>query len=177
MKQLLLRFWLMDRFIVTHVAISRWFYFRVPLLGRGISAILDRMLLYFYGIDLRAFSINVKQLSIAHPVGVLLGGNGIYSAGRVTIMAGVKFVSRNPKHEEYLARHAKQRVFVLGDNVVIGANSVVIGPVDICDNVLVGAMSLVNKSILEPGVYVGVPVRKVAEESGDDWVSHMGPGR
>ena len=64
-------------------------------------------------------------------------------------------------------------MFVLGDNVVIGANSVVMGPVDICDNVLIGAMSLVNKSISEPGVYVGVPARKVSAEVSDEWVAHL----
>jgi serine acetyltransferase len=57
--------------------------------------------------------------------------------------------------------------------VVIGANSVVIGPVDICDNVVVGAMSLVNRSITEPGVYVGVPVRKVKDTPDDIWVAHL----
>ena len=68
---------------------------------------------------------------------------------------------------------ANAGVFVLGDNVVIGANSVVMGPVDICDNVLIGAMSLVNRSIAEPGVYVGVPARKVSAEVSDEWVAHL----
>ena len=38
-------------------------------------------------------------------------------------MAGVKFVGRSPTDLEYRKRHAASRVFVLGDNVVIGANS------------------------------------------------------
>jgi acetyltransferase-like isoleucine patch superfamily enzyme len=104
---------------------------------------------------------------------VLLGGNGIVSKGRVAVMAGVKFVGRSPTDAEYLARHREQRVFVLGDNVVIGANSVILGPIDICDNVLIGALSLVNRSISEPGVYVGIPARKVSSEVSEEWVAHL----
>jgi acetyltransferase-like isoleucine patch superfamily enzyme len=173
MKQFLLDRWLMERIVRRCIARSRFFHFRVPLVGRWLSRWLDRRLLQKYGIDLMAFSIDVRSLSIAHPVGVLLGGNGIHSPGRVAIMAGVKFVARSPNDPEYLARHKHSRVFVLGDNVVIGSNSVVIGPVDICDDVLVGAMSLVNRSITEPGVYVGVPVRKVADAPGEEWVAHL----
>lgn len=155
------------------VAASRWVYDNVPVLGRGLSLVMDRLLLMVYGIDLRAMAIDVRALSISHPVGVLLGGNGLYSSGRVAVMSGVKFVAHSPDHPDYLRRHSERRVFVLGDNVVIGANSVVIGPVTICDDVLIGAMSLVNRDIVEPGVYVGVPVRKVSNQVTDQWVRHL----
>jgi serine acetyltransferase len=172
-KQWLLGFWLVERYIRKHIAISRWFYYRMPLFGRVTSQLLDRLLLCTHGIDLASSSIDVKALSIAHPGGILLGGNGIVSGGRVAVMAGVKFVGRSPNDAEYLARHRERRVFVLGDNVVIGANSVVLGPIDICDNVVVGALSLVNRSISEPGIYVGVPARKVSADVSDEWVSHL----
>jgi len=173
MKQLLLRFLLIERFIRQHIAVSRYFYYKVPLFGRFISMGMDRMLLHAYGIDLNASSINVKALSISHPCGILLGGNGIVSKGRVAIMAGAKFAGRSPTDPEYLRRHRERQVFVLGDNVVIGANSVILGPVDICDNVVIGALSLVNKSISEPGIYVGIPVRKLDGQVSDEWVSHL----
>lgn len=86
----------------------------------------------------RAIRLHIRvsrALSISHPGGILLGGNGIISPGRVAVMAGVKLVGRSPDDPEYLRRHAERRVFVFGDNVVIGANSVVIVPADICDNV------------------------------------------
>lgn len=172
-KRAVLAIWLVERAIRLHIAVSRTLYFRVPLLGRALSLVLDRLLLVVYGLDLMSASIDVRLLSIAHPGGILLGGNGIVSHGRVAVMAGVKFVGRSPTDAEYLRRHALRRVFVLGDNVVIGANSVVIGPVDICDNVTVGAMSLVNRSITEPGVYVGTPARKVKDAAGDEWVAHL----
>lgn len=173
MKRMILGCWLIDRFIRRHIAVSRFLYFRVPLIGRALSHVLDRTLLVWYGIDLMSSSIDIKALSIAHPGGILLGGNGIASAGRVAIMAGVKFVGRSPSDPEYLRRHAERRVFCLGDNVVIGANSVIVGPVDICDNVLIGALSLVNKSISEPGVYVGIPAKKVSSAVTEEWVAHL----
>lgn len=173
MKRMILGYWMIERYIRRHIRISRFVYFHVPLIGRALSLALDRMLLICYGIDLMSSSIDVRALSISHPGGILLGGNGIVSTGRVAIMAGVKFVGRSPADPEYLRRHALRRVFCLGDNVVIGANSVLVGPIDICDNVMIGAMSLVNKSIAEPGVYVGMPARKVAGPASDEWVAHL----
>jgi serine acetyltransferase len=172
-KRMMLGCWLIERIIRRHIAISRFLYFRVPLIGRLLSRVLDRALLVWYGIDLMSSAIDVKSLSIAHPGGILLGGNGIVSTGRVAVMAGAKFVGRSPSDPEYLRRHRERRVFCLGDNVVIGTNSVIVGPVDICDNVVIGALSLVNESISEPGLYVGIPVRKVRDTVSDEWVSHL----
>ena len=155
------------------VALSRFFYFKVPLLGRALSLALDRTLLVIYGVDLVSSSIVVRRLSISHPGGVLLGGNGLVSPGRVAIMAGVKLVGRSPTDPEFLRRHRERRVFSFGDNVVVGAGSTLIGPLDICSNVIIGAMSLVNRSITEPGVYAGIPARKIKSEVSDEWVSHL----
>ena len=86
-------------------------------------------------------------------------------------MSGVKFVAISPDDPEYRARHRTADVFRLGDNVMIGANSTVVGPVDICDNVMIATMSLVNKSIIEPGTYAGIPVRRIKDEIPSDiWV-------
>jgi acetyltransferase-like isoleucine patch superfamily enzyme len=49
----------------------------------------------------------------------------------------------------------------VGDHVSIGSNSTIL-PVEICDHVVIGAGSVVTKSISEPGVYVGNPARKVS---------------
>ena len=173
MKRFLLGLWLVEGHIRTHIAATRWLQRCIPVLGKVLSMLLDRFMLSLYGIDLKGASVNVAALSIAHPVGVLLGGNGIVSPGRVAIMAGVKFVARSPSNEEYLRKHKEQRVFDLGDNVVICANTVVIGPVRICDDVIIGAMSLVNKDITEPGVYVGTPVRKISDVVTEQWVNHL----
>lgn len=48
----------------------------------------------------------------------------------------------------------------IGNNVSIGSNSTIL-PVTICDNVVVGAGSVVTKDILDPGIYVGNPAKKI----------------
>lgn len=177
MKQLLLRLWSVEAHIRAHISFARFLHTRVPLIGPIAAMILDRLLLIIYGVDVTSASIRVRQLSISHPGGVLLGGNGIVSDGRVAIMAGVQFVGRSPDDPEYIRRHAQRRVFCLGDNVVIGTGSVLIGPLDICDNVIIGAMTLVNRSITEPGIYVGVPARRLeGAKVTNAWVAHLDDG-
>ncbi len=172
MKQFFLNLWKIEMHIRFHIRVSQSIR-KIPFLGNYLAMIIDRILLIAYGIDLDSKSIQINALSIAHPSGVLLGGNGIVSSGRVAIMADVKFVGRSPNDSTYLERHRQSNVFDLGDNVVIGTGSTVIGPVTICDNVIVGAMSLVNKDITEPGTYVGIPAKKISTQATDQWVQHL----
>ena len=54
------------------------------------------------------------------------------------------------------------RSTTIGDRVSIGTNSTIM-PVSICDDVVVGAGSVVTKDISEPGKYAGNPARKLNE--------------
>jgi acetyltransferase-like isoleucine patch superfamily enzyme len=47
----------------------------------------------------------------------------------------------------------------IGDRVSIGSNATVL-PVTICDDVVIGAGSVVTRDITEPGIYAGNPARK-----------------
>lgn len=49
---------------------------------------------------------------------------------------------------------------VIGNKVSIGTNATIL-PVTICDNVVVGAGSVVTRDITEPGIYVGNPARLI----------------
>ncbi len=51
---------------------------------------------------------------------------------------------------------------VIGNNVSIGTNATIL-PVKICDNVVIGAGSVVTKDIIEPGIYAGNPARKIKD--------------
>ena len=52
----------------------------------------------------------------------------------------------------------------IGNNVDIGYGAVIIGDIEIVDDVVIGANAVVNKSVLTPGaVVVGVPARIVKE--------------
>jgi acetyltransferase-like isoleucine patch superfamily enzyme len=46
----------------------------------------------------------------------------------------------------------------IGNNVSIGTNATIL-PVEICDNVVIGAGSVVSKDIVKPGIYIGNPAK------------------
>src|SRR3954463_7904219 len=46
----------------------------------------------------------------------------------------------------------------IGSNVSIGTNATIL-PVNICDNVVIGAGAVVTKYIVESGIYIGNPAR------------------
>jgi acetyltransferase-like isoleucine patch superfamily enzyme len=48
----------------------------------------------------------------------------------------------------------------IGNNVSIGTNATIL-PVNITDNVVIGAGSVVTKDITEPGIYAGNPAKKI----------------
>lgn len=48
----------------------------------------------------------------------------------------------------------------VGDRVSIGSNATLL-PVRVCDDVVIGAGSVVTRDITEPGVYAGNPARKL----------------
>lgn len=50
----------------------------------------------------------------------------------------------------------------IGNKVSIGSNATIL-PVSICDNVVIGAGSVVNKDITKSGVYAGNPARFLRE--------------
>ncbi|MDB4661962.1 N-acetyltransferase [Gammaproteobacteria bacterium] len=49
---------------------------------------------------------------------------------------------------------------LIGNNVSIGSNATIL-PSVVCDDVVIGAGSVVTKDITEPGVYAGNPARKI----------------
>ena len=55
---------------------------------------------------------------------------------------------------------SKSRHTKIGNRVSIGSNATIL-PVIICDNVVIGAGSVVTKNIEKPGTYIGNPAKKI----------------
>lgn len=55
---------------------------------------------------------------------------------------------------------SKYKKTQIGKNVSIGSNATIL-PVVICDNVVIGAGSVVVKNITRPGTYVGNPAKRI----------------
>lgn len=51
----------------------------------------------------------------------------------------------------------------VGNNVFIGARAIILPNVRICDNVFIAAGACVSRSITEPGIYGGVPAKKIGD--------------
>lgn len=56
---------------------------------------------------------------------------------------------------------SKWKSTTIGDNVSIGSNATIL-PVSICNNVVIGAGSVVTKDITEPGTYAGNPAQQTS---------------
>lgn len=129
------------------------------VLGKITSIALDNLMLTLYGIELTSRTLDIKQLVVGHSTGVVLGGNGIRCTGRLHLSSGVVFARRYS-----LNAGAEPDVFfdIQGD-LTVGANTVILGPIKIRGPVTLGALTLVTGDIVEPGIYVGTPARKIDE--------------
>ena len=54
----------------------------------------------------------------------------------------------------------KWKLTNIGNNVSIGSNATIL-PVSICDNVVIGAGAVVTKDIIQSGIYLGNPAKKI----------------
>lgn len=75
---------------------------------------------------------------------------------------GVKFINDTFK-DGALAKDSRYfKKTLLGDRVLVGTNATIL-PVRVCDDVIIGAGSVVTKDINSPGFYAGNPARKIKE--------------
>lgn len=58
-------------------------------------------------------------------------------------------------------RSGYEDVPVIGNNVLVGANAVIMGPIKIGDNAVIGAGSVVLKDVEENEVVAGVPAKRI----------------
>lgn len=88
-------------------------------------------------------------------------GNGISIGKHFLFAPGVKLISTNHDPKDP-SRDVTSNKIVIGNNVWLGANVVVLPGVKIADNCIVGAGSIVTKNFLEQGcIIVGNPAKTV----------------
>ncbi len=74
---------------------------------------------------------------------------------------GVMFINDTFPNGKPSGNPALWKPTVIGDHVSIGSNATIL-PVNICDNVVIGAGAVVTKDITEPGTYAGNPAIKIS---------------
>lgn len=90
-------------------------------------------------------------LSIAHYGTIVINGNArIGTHCRINIAVNIG------------ANNGSKKAPILGDNVYIGPGAKIFGDINIADNVMIGANSVVNKSVEEIGsAVVRIPAKRV----------------
>ena len=73
---------------------------------------------------------------------------------------GVMFINDLMQNGPAGGDRSKWSKTIIGDNVSIGSNATIL-PVEICNNVVIGAGAVVTKNITEPGIFAGNPARKI----------------
>ncbi|WP_338842456.1 sugar O-acetyltransferase [Clostridium perfringens] len=91
-------------------------------------------------------------------------GNNVMFGPNVTVSAGT-----HPIHPELRSKQAQYNIPIhIGNNVCIGANSVILPGVNIGDNSVIGAGSIVTKDISSNVIAVGNPCRVLREINEND---------
>lgn len=91
-------------------------------------------------------------------------GNNVLFGPNVTVSAGT-----HPIHPELRSKQAQYNIPIhIGNNVWIGANSVILPGVNIGDNSVIGAGSIVTKDIPSNVIAVGNPCRVLREINEND---------
>ena len=139
------------------------------------SKVINKLSSIFYSSLLDAIDLNVYgAIKIVKPNNISIGSRctinyGVYinAKSKVTIgnnvrlSAGVKIISTGLElNSNGIYIHTSKDV-IIGNNVWLGTGVTVLQGVTIGDNIIVGANSLVNKSVTSPGMYVGTPLRKI----------------
>jgi len=107
----------------------------------------------------------ILQANIKIASGTVIQDNCTFKHG--TILTNRVLVKRNvfmgPNTITLGGTHKRETKHgtVIGENCYIGAGSQIAANRKLCDDVTLGTLSFVNKDILEPGIYVGVPVRRL----------------
>lgn len=89
--------------------------------------------------------------------GLSIGDNTRIGTQSIMIASNHKFDDPEVLVKDQITKQGIQ----IGENIWFGARVTVLDGVNIANNVVVGACSLVSKSLPEAGVYVGTPAKKI----------------
>ncbi len=89
--------------------------------------------------------------------------NGIIIGNNVEFGPGVRIISANHNVSNF-REHVKCKSITLGNNIWIGANSIILPEISIGTNVIIGAGSVVVKNIPSNSIAVGNPCAVIKEK-------------
>lgn len=138
---------------VVHRYISHVLYkLRVPFIPRLISQIMR----FLTGIEIHPGVKIGRGFFIDHGIGVVIGETA--EIGKNCVLFHNVTLGGTGKHKG--KRHP-----TIGDNVLIGAGSILLGPIKIGNNVKIGANTfIINRNVPDNCTVVGIPARIVRKD-------------
>jgi len=117
---------------------------------------------FFTGVEIHPGAKIGRRFFIDHGMGVVIGETAELGDD-VLIYQGVVLGG--------VSQEKKKRHPTIGDKVVIGAGSILLGPINIGKNAKIGAGSVVVKDVPESATAVGVPARVILPQVGKKRIS------
>jgi len=139
--------------------LSRYFYLKsrtyknsfLRFLLANTARAIYRFNIWITGADISPISKIGKDVIIYHPVGIVIGETSKIG-NNVKIMHGVTLGSIKPGQKG--RRHP-----CIGHNVLLGAHCILLGDIQIGNNVKIGAGSVVTSSIPDNATVIGNPAK------------------
>jgi serine O-acetyltransferase len=127
---------------------------KTPLMGKLLSFIIEYIIRVFFGSDISLKARIGKGFVIMHGHDIVIGADVVIGEN-CKVFNGVTLGNKDIS----LTSNGNQPN--VGNNVVISTGAKILGAIKIGDNVTIGANSVVVKDCNAGGTYVGVPARKV----------------
>ncbi|MHC0442720.1 serine O-acetyltransferase [Flavobacterium sp. 3-210] len=154
-------FWAIFQYRIAHLIHKKitWKFFRFPLLG--FVLLWQKNIEIFTGISIPYAAKIGHSFYIGHFGGIIINANAVIGdncniSQGVTI--GVSGVNEN------------RGTPILGNEVYIGANSVVAGKINLGNNVVVGACSMVKDSFSDNSIVMGVPAVLISQNGSKGYI-------
>ena len=136
-----------------YLARKMWYLYRGGSIEKAYSKLLYLRIIHKYGCIIFPYANVGKGFRIAHPTGIVIGKCDI--GENFSIYQNCTVGTKHPGDENL---NLCPRV---GNNVNLYTGGMILGAVEVCDDVSIGANSVVLDSISVPGIYVGSPAKAV----------------
>lgn len=152
LTQLLFHFFLNPKFrVLLNHRLGKYFYFHRIKFLKPIAIYYKNRLITKRGCDISYHAKIGKKLNLPHPIGIVIGDQ-VVVGDHVKLFQNVTLGSHGKPGQEKMYP-------VIEDHVTIYANAIVVGQVNIGKNAVIGAHSLVTKSIPENTTAFGIPAQ------------------
>ena len=139
---------------LTLYRLGNWFYNKkIPLIPKGCQL----MVLFLFNCYIPYQLKMGKGCKIGHRgIGVVINKDAVIG-DNVLIRAHVTIGKKDPESEAP----------IIGNNVILGDGSKILGDITIGDGVIVGANAVVVKDVTENSIVVGVPAKVIGSTKSD----------